>query len=112
MNDIPVPASDFRLEEMDGELLLYHPASTKAVYLNETASMIWKLCDGERTIGEILELLRESFPEAGESMEADVESTLESFADQAAIAGYHFGFPNVGRMRKAGDGYAFEPFGL
>lgn len=33
-------------------------------------------------------------------------------ADGVAIAGYHFGFPNVGRMRKAGDGYAFEPFGI
>lgn len=32
-------------------------------------------------------------------------------ADGAVIAGYHFGFPNAGRIRKDGTGYVFEPFG-
>ena len=84
-NDVPVPVSDYRLEEMDGELLLYHPATTRAVYLNKSASMIWQLCNGERSIVEIIELLRESFPESGDSIEADVESTLQSFADNGVI---------------------------
>ncbi|MEM7024231.1 MAG: MBL fold metallo-hydrolase [Pseudomonadota bacterium] len=32
--------------------------------------------------------------------------------DGIAIAGYHFGFPNVGRMSKSADGYRFEPYGI
>ena len=32
-------------------------------------------------------------------------------ADGVAIAGYHFGFPNAGYMRRDGAGYAFEPLG-
>ena len=28
-------------------------------------------------------------------------------ADKAMIAGYHFGFPNVGTLSKDGNGYAF-----
>lgn len=31
-------------------------------------------------------------------------------ADRAIIAGYHFGFPNAGRLTADGGGYAFEPF--
>ena len=31
-------------------------------------------------------------------------------ADDAVIAGYHFGFPNAGTMRRNGSGYLFEPF--
>ena len=30
-------------------------------------------------------------------------------ADGSLIAGYHFGFPNAGRLSKDGDGYRFEP---
>ena len=32
-------------------------------------------------------------------------------ADGAVIAGYHFGFPNPGRIEKDGEGYAFVPLG-
>ncbi|MEM7023626.1 MAG: MBL fold metallo-hydrolase [Pseudomonadota bacterium] len=31
-------------------------------------------------------------------------------ADDAVIAGYHFGFPNAGSLRRNGSGYLFEPF--
>ena len=44
---------DYRLEAIDNELLLYHPAETKILYCNETASLIWQLCDGQRTLQEI-----------------------------------------------------------
>lgn len=30
-------------------------------------------------------------------------------ADGATVAGYHFGFPNAGKIAKDGDGYVFEP---
>ena len=32
-------------------------------------------------------------------------------ADKAVVAGYHFGFPNAGRIQADGAGYLFEPFG-
>lgn len=84
-NDIPVPNLEFKLEELDNELLLYHPAKTKTVYLNETASLVWQLCDGKRNVGEIAALLKESFPEAADRVDEDVESTLKTFADHGAI---------------------------
>ena len=42
------------------------------------------------------------------------EATRRAFfdrviAEKATIAGYHFGFPNVGTISKDGSGYAFEP---
>lgn len=32
-------------------------------------------------------------------------------ADGATVAGYHFGFPNAGKIAKDGDGYVFQPLG-
>ena len=42
------------------------------------------------------------------------EATRRAFfdrviAEKGTIAGYHFGFPNVGTISKDGSGYAFEP---
>jgi hypothetical protein len=81
----PRHAPDFRLETLDNEVLLYHPGQTKAVYLNETASLVWNLCNGERDPGEITELLQEAFPEAAEQIAADVDRVLAEFAGHGAI---------------------------
>jgi hypothetical protein len=84
-NDIPVPNTEFHLEEFDGELLLYHPGLTKTVYLNPTASLVWQLCDGRRSAGEIAELLRASFPDDRSRIEHDVAATLELFDQYGAV---------------------------
>jgi hypothetical protein len=83
--DVPVPNSEFHLEEFDGELLLYHPGLTKTVYLNPTASLVWQLCDGQRSAREIMELLRESFPDDSAGIEKDVTTTLEMFDQYGAV---------------------------
>jgi hypothetical protein len=75
----------YRLEEIDNELLLFHPASTQILYCNETASLIWRLCDGERTVQEITALLIDAFPDAADSIARDVEATVERFTDYGAI---------------------------
>jgi glyoxylase-like metal-dependent hydrolase (beta-lactamase superfamily II) len=33
----------------------------------------------------------------------------QAVADDMTIAGYHFGFPNSGKIKKDGNGYVFEP---
>ncbi len=85
VNSIPVPDKEFTLEELDNELLLYHPTKTTTVYMNETASIIWRLCDGRRSIVEIAELIKDSYPEAGDRAREEVEETLQTFKDHGAI---------------------------
>ena len=83
--DRPKRKADYKLEEVDGELLLYHPGSTKILYCNETASLIWQLCDGTRSGEEIKVTLRETFPEAADSIAGDVEETLKKFLEHDAL---------------------------
>jgi len=83
--DRPKRKADYKLEEVDGELLLYHPGSTKILYCNETASLIWQLCDGTRSDEEIKVTLRETFPEAADSIGNDVEETLKKFLEHGAL---------------------------
>jgi len=76
---------DYRLEAIDNELLLYHPAQTKILYCNETASLIWQLCDGQHTPQEITALLAAAFPDAAGAIAHDVTATLQQFAQHDAI---------------------------
>ena len=84
-NKIPTIQSNFELEEIDGELLLYSPESTRSIYMNSTASIIWRLCDGKLTVSDIVDLLQEAFPEASESIEEDVIHSIELFVSNNAI---------------------------
>ncbi|GJL81884.1 MAG: hypothetical protein DHS20C01_15180 [marine bacterium B5-7] len=82
---IPKPVEGYRVEEMDGELLLYHPQSTATVYMNNTAALVWQLCDGSRETAEIVSILSESFPDASTSVRQDVIRALETFTEQGAL---------------------------
>jgi len=82
---IPVQRRSFRVQEMDGETLLYSKVSKRTFYLNESATVIWKLCDGQRSVGEIVELLKETYPDLAEGFEADVSATLDRLMAEGAV---------------------------
>jgi hypothetical protein len=44
---------DLVVQEAEPETLVYDLLSNKAHHLNETASLIWKLCDGEKSVRDI-----------------------------------------------------------
>jgi hypothetical protein len=81
----PLRKSEFRLERMDKELLLFNPVSTRILYLNEQASVIWQLCDGTRTTEEMIELLSAAYPDASKSIGGDVYETLKIFIENSVI---------------------------
>ena len=81
----PQQTPDFRLEQLDGELLLYHPGRTTIMYCNPTASLIWGLCDGQRSVQDIIDLLSAAYDQAAAAVAADVKATLEQFHQHGAI---------------------------
>ena len=85
MSTKPRRMPDYRLEKMDDELLLFHPAQTKILYCNDTASLIWQLCDGARTAQEIVTILSEAYTDAADVIARDVDATLKQFLDHGAI---------------------------
>ncbi len=45
------------IQELPDEILVYDQANDKAHCLNETASLVWKHCDGQKDIAEIAKLV-------------------------------------------------------
>ena len=46
---------------------------------------MWQLCDGRRTVQQIIDLLTEAYPDAAVTLPADVSVALQQFADHGAI---------------------------
>ena len=87
MNDADIPrhAAGYRLEDFGDELVLYHFTTTRVVYLNDTASLIWRLCDGQRSIADIKTLIQEAYPSAPGQVEADLQKTMAQLLESGAI---------------------------
>lgn len=77
--------SGFTLQQLDDETLLYHAGLTKTIHLNETASLIWQLCDGQRTTEAIITTLQDAYPEHHEEIPGDVQRTLARLHHDGAI---------------------------
>jgi len=81
---VPRPARNVETEVVEGEVLLYHPQATRAVYLNPTAAVIWGLCDGTRPVREIIRLISESYPEA-DDLAKHVMVTLNQLEESGVL---------------------------
>lgn len=86
LDDKPLKNDACRMEELDDEILLYHPGNNKTLYINKSASIIWQLCTGEQTVAEIIGLIKDAYPEQGEDLDQDVISTLTNLKNNDAIS--------------------------
>jgi hypothetical protein len=82
---MPLRKPEFRLEKMDNEILLFNPTTSNVLYLNESASVIWQLCDGQHSVEEMIKLLADVYPEAADAMRQDVQETLDLFINNGAV---------------------------
>jgi hypothetical protein len=83
---LPIRGTAYKVEEMDEESLVYRRAAKTAIYLNDTATVIWKLCDGTRTVSEIAAVIAKSFPdEAVEQIDLDVRETVDQLIANGLI---------------------------
>jgi coenzyme PQQ biosynthesis protein PqqD len=87
MNDTSIPRRKpgYSLELLDGELLLYHLSETKILYLNQTASLVWALCDGSRSLAEIVTVLSQAYPESAAGIGEDVRAVLSELVECGCI---------------------------
>lgn len=81
----PRRAAGLRTELLDDELLLYHAERTRVIALNPTASLIWSLCDGGRSLAEVERLLVDAYPEAASRIPVEVEQAVKLLVEEGAL---------------------------
>ncbi|MBM9537999.1 PqqD family protein [Desulfobulbus alkaliphilus] len=76
---------DFILERIDDEIVVYHPTLTTSMYCNPTGALVWELCDGSLTTGEIVDLLAEIYPEDSEQIRASVPAVIDQLLARGMV---------------------------
>ena len=69
----------------ESDLVLLDPVSGRYFTLNEVGNRVWELCDGERTVADIVAILMAEFDAPAEEIEADVLELLTDLANEKLI---------------------------
>jgi len=85
MITIPKPIQGFQTQTLAGEVVLLNPASNVILHINQTGALVWQLCNGLRSVTDIVILLSEAYPESRGQIEADVPQIIHQFAAQGAL---------------------------
>ena len=75
--------------EIGDEISLYDPHTEQVIVLNQTASDVWRLSDGESDLEEIVRLLAVAYGVQGDLIRPDIESTIQSFREQGLFETEH-----------------------
>lgn len=88
MRERPIgpPASGVVATEVEGDVAVYAPRSATAAMLNTTASDIWALADGTRTLAQITHELGERYGISPGEIEGDVAIAVEALEQQGFLA--------------------------
>jgi hypothetical protein len=83
---IPIPNADVLCGDVaDGWAVLVNVDSAASIALNATGVAIWQLVDGRRSVSDIVMALAAQFRNVPPSMESDVVSLLDRFAEQGFV---------------------------
>ncbi len=73
--------------DMDEEVLVYDPVVDRTHRLNSSATLIWELCDGTRSLEDIARVLTEQFEVEFETALRDARAVLEQLKEEQLLTG-------------------------
>lgn len=77
--------------DVDGAVTLFHEPTQTALVLNETASDVWRLLDGRRTVAEIIEELARVYTADAAAIRSGVQAALRQLSEHHVIDGASHG---------------------
>lgn len=78
-------AENCLLEDMDGEMLLYNPENATTLHLNAPSIIVWELCDGKRSVEQIIATVKEAYPEQAGQIADDIINVVEDLSDRQVL---------------------------
>jgi hypothetical protein len=84
---VPERSADVAWVELDGEVVAYHEPTTSTMVLNTTASLLWRLFDGEASLSDLACELAEDYDAPVDAIEIDVVVAVRDLAARRLLAG-------------------------
>lgn len=82
----PLARPELLFRELNDGGIIYEPQTDTIHTLNATGSFIWVLCDGEHTLQDILNLIKQHFQKFEVSPEEAVSTAIEQFQQLNLLA--------------------------
>jgi len=67
--------------QLAGEVVVYDPTTSQAASLNETAGLIWQLCDGTRTMETVCLEMAQHFDQSADEVDRSVREAVEQLCN-------------------------------
>ena len=71
--------------EIRGDISLYDAQNERVLVLNGTASDVWRLCDGEQTADDIVQLLAKAYKVPAQQITLDVRRTIRQLIEEGFL---------------------------
>jgi hypothetical protein len=84
---LPKVRDDIALVEIDGEAIIFDPAQSRLHHLNVTAAIIFQLCDGTGTTGELAADIAEVSGAPLDQVEREVGDVVARFGEMGILVG-------------------------
>jgi len=81
----PVRDETHKIKRLPCCLYLEDSEGKTLIKLNDSSSLVWSLCTGEFSVKEMIEMLEESYPDAGDVIRKDVYRVLDEFIAEDII---------------------------
>ncbi len=81
----PLRRTDLTVHELDGEVLVYDPATADTHRLNETALFIWRACDGRRNATRMAARLLQAYDVRPDSALEHVNRMFLQFKERQLV---------------------------
>ena len=81
----PRQSSDFTVEKIPCCWILTRAGEERKIKLNDSSMLIWQMCDGENSVGDMIAALEEAFPDVPD-MDKDVQRALDELLAEELIA--------------------------
>lgn len=83
----PKIRSDLTVVELEGEAVIYDDETRQVHYLNQTATIVFNLCDGSSTIKELAGDIADAFSLQQDEVERQVRTVLRNFREAGFMEG-------------------------
>lgn len=83
----PRASQSVTLHEIDGEALVHDSQTGDTHWLNETALLVWRRCDGSHDVGQLADILAGAYDIPAMHAVEHVGRILQEFHDRRLIAG-------------------------
>lgn len=80
-----VRQNDIESEDTGQEVLIYLPCGDRTLYLNDSAAIVWRLCNGDLSGEDIAGMLAEAYPEAADTIHDEIAGTLREMVAQRLV---------------------------